>query len=506
MKISKSLITRAVITLGLIAVQIFLFARFLGRFVNFVPIISAASYVISILIILLLVKKRESCVYKMTWIIVILALPISGGILYLLFGNGHLLKRTKGRLKKEQDITAKHLQNSGNGQVNDVRIASLINYVKDVSSYPAYENTESKYYPYGDLMFDDMLTELSNAKEFIYMQYFIINEGRMWDRITEILIAKAEEGLDVRLIFDDLGSYALFSKSYFSYLRSKNIKVLRFNPIRPLLSLFMNHRDHRKITVVDGRAAFTGGINMVDRSINMDSRFKNFKDTAIRLGGEAVWSFTLMFIETWNTVCKVDERINDYEALNKTWNGAPGNDGLVLPYSDSPLNDERLGENIYIDILNQSKRYVYIFTPYLIAGEKMVYALQMAAKRGVDIKIAVPSVDKNILTHRLTRSYYKILQKAGVRFFEYTAGFIHAKSFVCDDEIAVVGTINLDYRSLYLHFECAALLYKTSSVKDIRDDAAATFAGSREVLPGGKKRAFWGELVDAILNLFAPLL
>jgi cardiolipin synthase len=355
-------------------------------------------------------------------------------------------------------------------------------------------------------MFEDMLIELANAKEFIFMQYFIILDGIMWNKISDILIAKAEEGLDIKLIFDDLGSYPLFSRRYFAYLRSKKIKVLRFNPVMPFLSLFMNHRDHRKMTVIDGRTAFTGGVNIVDRSINLDGNYKKYKDTAIKLNGEAVWSFTLMFIEAWNSSCNPAGKINNHAAYKKTWDDSCTKDGFVLPYGDSPLSEERLGENIYIDILNLSKHYVYIFTPYLIISERMIYAMQTAAKRGVDVRIVVPSTDKNIFTRRLTRSYYDALLKAGVKFFEYTAGFIHAKSFICDDEIAVIGTINLDYRSLYLHFECAALLYKVSSIKEIKRDVVLTMADSREVQFCEKKKRFFHELLDALLNLLAPLL
>jgi len=311
--------------------------------------------------------------------------------------------------------------------------------------------------------------------------------------------------VDVRVVFDDIGSLGYFNTKYVKELNEKGIKIMRFNPLIPLISPFMNNRNHRKIMVIDGHTGFNGGINISDEYINLVPHWGIWKDTGLLLKGNAVWSFTLMFIETWNAFCKKDdERISDYSLYKPASGETYQTDGLVIPYGDSPLGSERLGENIYIDILNQAVRYVYIFSPYLIISDKMIYAMNMAAKRGVDVRIVTPGVPDKAIVHRVTRSHYGYLLEAGVRIYEYSPGFLHAKSFVCDDEIAVVGSINLDYRSLYLHFECATLLYKSDTIAEIKDDALKTIAESREIVPGRKR--FHQELIDAVLHLVAPMM
>jgi len=518
----SKLVTKNRITVLLIFAQIILIASFINRLTNVLPIITIAIYLFSILIVLGLVKKNQAAAYKVTWIIVIFALPISGALLYLLFGINYPAKRVAAHIK-EHALIAKLLDNDDIPSYDSLGVdgkrAGIMQYIRRSSSYHPYKNTETTYYPMGELMFGAMLEELSKAKKFIFMEYFLISRSQMWDRTLEVLLLKAEEGVEVRLIFDDIGSLGLFNSAYVSRLNSKGIKVMRFNPLVPFISPFMNNRNHRKIMVIDGHTGFNGGINISDEYINLVEHWGVWKDTGVKLKGEAVWSFTLMFIETWNTFCKKpDDRIDDFEHYKGSFENIEELDleekrapllvhtsGLVLPYGDSPLSEERLGENIYIDILEKAERYVYIFTPYLIISEKMIYALQMAAKKGVDVRIVTPGKPDKWIVHRLTRSYYSDLLNAGVKIYEFTPGFLHAKSFVCDDEIAVVGTINLDYRSLYLHFECATLLYKVNTIEDIKEDVLKTVAESSEILPMQKRR-FHNELFDSILHLFAPLM
>jgi len=499
-------VTQARVTVVLLLAQIALIAVIFNRLLHLFPFIALLSYFVSIIMVLVLIKRDKTAAYKIAWILIIMGFPIVGGVIYLLFGNSHPTKRVAAHVQ-EHALIAKVLDSDNippyEQKIGCERIAGIMRYIQRASSYHPYENTETTYYPMGELMFEDMLKELSKAKRFIFLEFFIISKSYMWDQILEILLAKAEEGVDVRLIFDDVGSLELFTAPYVSKLRSQGIKVIRFNPIVPLISPFMNNRNHRKIMVIDGDVGFNGGMNIADEYINRIERFGRWKDTGVKLRGEAVWSYTLMFIETWDAFCKHDQRIDDYEAYRGTVTGAP-NDGLIVPYGDSPLDKEQLGENIYIDILNQAQKYVYIFTPYLIISDKMIYAMQMAAKRGVDVRVLIPGTPDKKIVYRLSRSYYKYLFAAGVRVYEYTPGFLHAKSFVCDDEIAVVGTINLDYRSLYLHFECATLLYRTSAVAQIREDAIQAIAESCEVMP--EKKGFLHDLFDAVLHLFAPLM
>ena len=510
MDIFKIATSRMNITILLLVIQIAIIGFVASKAFMHFPAISYIGILASSVVFLLILKNDEASAYKMTWIIIILITPPLGGALYLLFRNSLPTRRITAHIK-EHALIAKLLDKDGNlpfiNRIQCGRMYSLMQYIRSSSAYHAYKNTQTKYYPLGEQIFEDMLIEISKAEKFIFLEYFIIYKSGMWDRLLDVLINKAAEGIEVRLIVDDFGSQKLFTNTYISQLRAKGIKILRFNPMLPVLLLFMNNRDHRKITVIDGRTAFTGGINISDEYIGEKVRFGIWKDTGIKLQGEAVWSFTLMFIEMWDTFCKTEERINDYESYKVEHEENIDTDGFIIPFGDSPLEQERLGENVYMDILNQAEHYCYIFTPYLIISEKMIQALQMTAKRGIDVRIVTPGIPDKKIVHRLSRSYYRNLIESGVRIYEYTPGFLHAKSFVCDDNVAVIGTINLDYRSLYLHFECAALLYGAGVIDAMKEDAVQTLSESKEILlDGNGKRRFASELFDAVLHLFAPLM
>ena len=509
MKLFKLLLTRLNITIYLLLIQIaFFIALALFIFIRF-PIFYLLGSLLSGIVFLALVKKDKPAAFKLTWIIVVLTILPIGGMLYLVFGD----KRPTRKIAKyidEHALISKHLdlyeepvevksENCG-------RMSNLFQYIRNVSSYHAYTKTDVDYYTFGEAMFDKMLEDLRKAEKFIFLEYFIIKESLMWEQILEILTDKVNIGVDVRLIVDDFGSMKLFTNHYIKKLRAKGIKIVRFNPLRPKLLMFMNNRDHRKIIVIDGHTAYNGGTNIADEYINIEQKFGVWKDTGVRLCGDAVWSFTLMFIEMWDIFCPINQRINDYESYRFSGSDATETDSLVLPYGDSPLDNEQLGENVYLDILSQAQDYIYIFTPYLIISENMIYALRLAARRGVDVRIITPGIPDKKIVFRLTRSYYRFLLEAGVKIYEYTPGFMHAKSFVCDDKLAVVGTINLDYRSLYLHFECATLIYGGSAIDEIKTDALETIAVSREVKIRKTKMSLLGQFVDAILHLFAPLM
>jgi len=509
MKIIRSMTSRLTITVFLLVLQVAIITYLASLGLTHFPFIAYIGIAVSVLAFSFIIKSNEESAYKMSWVIVVLLFPVFGGALYLLFGNKHSTGKVA-KHAKEHALIAKHLDDDGKlSFINKIacgRMYSLFEYVRNASSYHAYKNTQAKYFYRGELMFHDMLAALENAEKFIFVEYFIIKESEMWNKLLEVMERKANEGVDVRLIVDDVGSYRLFSRSYVTKLRSKGIKVLIFNPMIPLFLIFMNNRDHRKITVVDGHTAFTGGINIADEYINKKNRYGTWKDTGVKLQGDAVWSFTLMFIEMWDTFCKKHERINDYLAYKHASSEITPTDGFVLPYGDTPLGNDRLGENVYLDMLNQADRYVYIFTPYLIITDKMIHTLQLAAKRGVDVRIITPSISDIGFVHRLARSYYRCLIEAGVKIYEYTPGFLHAKSFISDDKVAIVGTINLDYRSLYLHFECATLLYQSSVIHEIKNDFLHTIGESEEIKLDNRKRRIWHELIDAVLHLFAPLM
>ena len=517
----RNFFTRLKVTGVLLLAQIILFFAINAVIVIWFPFVAYFLMGLTILALAFIIKKEEAPAYKITWITIILLLPLLfypvvflpiGGAIYLMIGNRRPLRKITAHVN-EHALIARLLDSDELPNIRNLankRAMSLFDYIRRVSSYHAYENTRSKYYRIGEAMFEDMLLELEKADRFIFLEFFIVKDGIMWERILEILTKKASEGVEVKVIIDDLGSEQLFSKKYIRSLKERNINVLRFNPMVPFLLFFMNNRDHRKIMVVDGKVAFTGGMNIADEYINVNKRFGIWKDTGVRLKGDAVWSFTLMFIEMWDTFSSGDERINDYETYkvsNET--RADTSEGFVLPFGDTPLDKEQLSENIFVDILNQSRDYVYFFTPYLIISEKLTFAMQHAAKRGVDVRIVMPGIPDKKTIFRLSRSYYEPLLRQGVRIYEYSPGFLHAKSLASDDRFAVVGTVNLDYRSLYLHFECGAVFYRSKIVAEIKQDMQETMQVSKEVLPADKRDRIGrirDELIDALLHLFAPLL
>ena len=509
MRLLRFLFSRMVIVGVMITIQFALFLLLLVKFTHISGIMSMLFTIISALVVLWIINKSDNPAYKLAWIIPILIFNITGGVLYIILGNKKPSKNMRRELEKVQFRTSKVLYQDIDVikeiEQDNKTVLGHSNYINNASGFPIYKNTEVKYYKSGEDNYEDLIKELKKAKKYIFMEYFIIEEGKMWNSILEILEQKAKEGLDVRLMYDDMGCISLLPYGYDKELEKKGIKCIAFNPFKPLLSLAMNNRDHRKITVIDGHTGFTGGINLADEYINEKIRFGHWKDTGIMLKGDAVWNLTIMFLEMWNAVRKTDNnfliyrpQVNQVETIV--------NDGYVQPYGDSPLDEEIVGENVYMNIINSAKDYVYIFTPYLIIDNEMMTSLCLAAKRGVDVKIVTPGIPDKKTVFKLTRSYYPQLIAAGVKIYEYTPGFIHAKVFICDDEIATVGTINMDYRSLYLHFECGVYLYKTKCIKDIKQDAIDTIAVSHEFskedLKDSRRHALW----QAILRVFAPLM
>ena len=498
---------RIPVTLFLITVQILWLIAFGIWLSRYAAWINTAFTLIGFAIVAYLILKDENQSYKLTWIIVVAFLPLFGGAMYLLFGN----KRPSRRLRKRLEaVEATHRclmeeQKSGILAGLDGRTACTSTYLQRRGPFPAYANTDVDYFEVGEKMFERLMVDLASAESYIFMEYFILADGSLWEEISEILCRKARAGVDVRLIYDDMGSVSVLPRALHANMSRAGVQVVAFNPFLPLISLVMNHRDHRKITVIDGRVAYTGGINIADEYANRSRRFGHWKDSGLRLEGEAVRSFAVMFLNMWNTCRKTDADYAPYlppEAEAVTGKRS----GIVQPYCDSPLDEENLAENVYLDILAQAQRYVYIFTPYLIIDSEMQAALTLAAKRGVDVRIVTPGVPDKKMVYRLTRSYYAPLMRAGVRIYEYTPGFLHAKSFVCDDRIAVVGTVNMDYRSLFLHFECGVLLMEHPVIGDIKQDALRTMAISREIRQKESKRYSRSSLIDLILRLLSPLL
>lgn len=436
---------------------------------------------ISIVLILFEVNRREESLYKITWIMLMATIPIFGWFFYIYTHTGVI----SGDIRKAHTNAGKMIaqyKSDDSETIHELGDQPLAKYLSKTSVSAAYKNTEVKYYSLGDDMFPDMIEELEKAEKFIFMEFFIINQkSEMWRKTEEILVRKAAEGVDVRLMYDGMGCVTIMPKGYEKILQAKGIKCEIFAPVQPLLSTYQNNRDHRKIVVVDGRCAFSGGINLSDEYINKVERFGHWKDTGFKLTGDGVSGFSAMFLQMWCTVSENNDI--DFESFinaSKAYS-VKNAEGYVVPFSDSPLDNHPVGRNAYVDILNTATRYVHIMTPYFVIDDSLFDALSYAVVRGVNVKLILPGIPDKKIPYCLARSYYKDLIDIGVEIYEYIPGFVHAKATVSDDKKAIVGTINYDYRSLYLHYECAAYMINTEAVSDIEFDVINTLAKCRRI-------------------------
>lgn len=463
----------------------------------------------SVVVALYIISKRNKGAFKLTWVFLILMFPLFGGLLYLMFfiqmESSPLVRGEKRIVEKTRPLYLLPGDAYEAMAAHDPSCISQVFYLQNYAGFPIYDNTEVKYFPSGEAKWSTLLKELEKAQHYIFLEYFIIEEGLMWDQILEVLKRKAAAGVKVRVIYDDFGCFFRLPKDYPQILKSFGIECAVFNPFRPIFSVHQNNRDHRKIVVIDGEVAFTGGINLADEYINAVNRLGHWKDTAVMLRGKGAWSFTLMFLQNWE-LCKATKEDFSLFYPAEPHQRPQSASGFVQPYADSPVDTDNVGEHVYLNIINSAHRYLYITTPYLIIDDSMISAIALAAKSGVDVRIMTPYVGDKVLIHATTRSYYRELIRAGVRIYEYERGFVHAKSFVSDDRTATVGTTNMDFRSLYMHFECGVRLYDTPAIQDIKDDFLATLPLCREIsLKDCSRNVFTGLLQD-ILRLFAPLM
>ena len=507
-KILRFITQRVVITALLIVLQALLLFGFIWKLDNYFVYFYAGSVLLSLLITLGIINSKSNPAYKIAWLIPILLFPVFGGLVYLLFGSDrtgrYLRKKLQGIGTEMDNVIGEAHRRSGAEQLPP-DAANQSRYISHCAYCPPYQNTTTEYLPLGEVKFERMVEELKKAKHYIFLEYFIIQEGKMWNTILDILRQKAAEGVDVRVIYDDMACIMILPTGYDRTLEQMGIKCRIFNPFVPILSSRFNTRDHRKICVIDGNVGFTGGINLADEYINAYEKHGHWKDTSILLKGEAVFNLTVMFLSMWDYLDGTTGK-TDYSRYYPTvWD--ENAKGYVQPFADNPLDDEAVGETVYLNLINKAKRYVYITTPYLILSSEMFTALTSAAKCGVDVRIITPHVPDKWYVHAVSRSHYQPLIEAGVKIYEYTPGFIHAKTFVVDDDYAVVGTINLDYRSLYLHFECAVWMYQTPSVAQVRDDFFKTQQISQEItLEECRSLSFPRRLGRSVLRVFAPLM
>lgn len=488
----------ALFVLVQVAMLVGVFWFFRSYFAYFV----AACELLSLLVVLYIVREDTNPTYKIPWIILSLVFPILGGLTYVMFGRVRFSKGERRRGVQLAKTCAEAIA-SRPGVADSVppEYRCQTRYLQSHSGAPVYTNTEVRFFPLGEDFWQALLAELEGAERFIFLEYFIIAPGKMWDAIVDVLRRKAASGVDVRLIYDDMGSFGLLPPTFVRDMERQGIACISFNRFTNIFSSRFNNRDHRKICVVDGDVGFTGGVNLADEYINAYEKHGHWKDTAVCLRGDAVWNLTVMFLALWDFERKIHEDLLQFAPTVQV--RAPG---FVQPYNDIPLDRELVGETVYCNLLHQARDYVYITTPYLIIDNEMISALTAAAKSGVDVRLMLPGIPDKKLVYRLSRSYYDVLMRSGVKIYEYTPGFLHAKEFISDDRCAVVGTINLDYRSLCHHFECAAWMCDVPAVADIKADYLRTLELCRPITPEICRRECGRHpLLLSVLRIFAPL-
>lgn len=493
-----ALVVTVFLQIGIYVALFSFFSDYGTWFFLFCTVLSAAA-------VMRIVLKDGCPEYKIAWIIPIMLFPIFGGGLYLIFGHKILSKRERRRISSISGrLKAGSTVESSLDTLESVsRTAAFqARYLENYANATLYDGTDVQYFSVGEEMFESLLLDLKSAKHFIFLEYFIISEGKMWSSILSVLEQKVKEGVDVRLMYDDLGCVFLLPGDFPQQMERKGIQCCPFNRFRHIFNSRFNNRDHRKICVIDGNIGYTGGINLSDEYINHVKKHGHWKDTAIRLHGKGVFGLTKMFLSVWEFYRGVTTDFLQYKPTEPV-----SAKGFVQPFGSSPDSPETVGENMYINFFNKARNYVYITTPYLIIDNNMINALCIAAKSGVDVRLVTPGIPDKKIVYFLTRSYYRVLLESNVKIYEYTPGFIHAKSAVSDDSTAVVGTINLDYRSLYLHQECAVWMHGTDCVKDVRDDFLKTQEKSREVTVDSiKKMSPWQRMFLSFLRIFAPLM
>ena len=497
---------RVLIVVPAVALQVLWHVLLVKWLAPYAPLIVSLLSVAAVFMVLFIVIKRDESTYKLLWLLIILTMPLVGALLYLFFGNKRTAKPLKKRLQSVESSGDPHpLPVCETPFAGEKRMEQTIRWLERKTGYPLCKAQPVRYYPLGDDMFPDMLRDMKSAKRSIYIEYFIIEPGQMWDAMLEVLEDKLRQGVDVRVMYDDLGSISSFNFSNARELTQKGIPCVPFNPLLALKGT-ANYRDHRKMLIVDNEIAYSGGINLSDRYINLEHPYGHWKDTGFRLTGEGVHSFTHMFLTFWNAFAlKKGEAGTPMPALQDSAEAPRETDGYVLSYYDSPLEHDATSNQLFIDLLSQSTDYVWFFTPYLMLGDDLMAAMLAAARRGVDVRIIMPGIPDKKLIFRMSRSFYQVLLNGGVKIYEYTPGFVHAKSFVSDDRVATIGTVNLDYRSLFLHFENNSLFYRSGIVEKIKEDFLATQALCSEAQPYDKKRYSRRWAVDGLLRIFAPL-
>lgn len=508
-KIISFLLKRVTLVSLAIIAQIVTLAIMVWKFSSYFLLFDIIFMVISVLVVLHILNKSSDPAYKIAWIIPIMIFPVFGGLFYLMAGgtglSGHMINKMESITEKMKNCLNQNPVTGNNLKIENQTAFNQAKYIEKYTTCPVYDNSATNFFPSGEDFFNKMTQELKKAKKYIFLEFFIIQEGIMWNTILNILKDKVKEGVDVRVVYDDFGCATKLPRNYNKTLEEYGIKCSVFNPFIPVMSFGLNNRNHRKIIVIDGTTAYTGGVNLADEYINAIEKFGHWRDCMLEIKGDAVWNLTIMFLSMWSYLRKTNEdymqfKPEDFDKIEECH-------GYVQPFDDSPLDDEHVSEAVYLNLINQAEKYIYIETPYLIADNKMMVALFMASKRGVDVRILTPHIPDKWYAFAVTQSNYKDLLEAGVSVYQYTPGFNHGKTFVVDDEYAVVGTINLDYRSLYLHFECGVWMYKTESVRQVKESTLEALKISKKItLEDIKNTPKIRQIGRLVLKIFAPLM
>lgn len=502
MNLGKVLFSWTGIIVILLVIMVLAFLQIIGNFAHWLTGIAAGVFIFELIVVIYLVNSRMDSSAKITWLLVIMALPVLGACLYIYslqsIGSRALRKATEERSQLTRETLGTREEDLNALCSKDPQAGGTATYIDNTGMYPVFTGNKVTYFPLGELKWQALLEDMKNAKEFIFMEYFIIQEGLMWGKMLEIMKQKAAEGVEIRVLYDGTNEFSTLPHSYPKKLEEIGIQAKMFSPLIPIVSTYFNYRDHRKILVIDGKVAYNGGVNLADEYINAIQKCGHWKDTALRIEGPAVDSFTMMFLEMWHLL-KGTPDAQKYIGKSESFDTK----GYVIPFGDNPFDKYKVGETVYMDILYQAKKYVHITSPYLILDDEMIAALCSTALRGVDVKLIVPGICDGKMVGELGKTYYGRLVDAGVEVYEYTPGFIHAKMFISDDIKAVVGTINLDYRSLYHHFECGTYMYDTDCIQDIEADFEDTLAKCRRITVEETKKT---TVLGRIARLFAPMM
>lgn len=475
---------------------------------RFLPLIYGGTTLFVVIMVIYLLNTDIDPTAKITWLVFIMLFHVLGAMLFWFtqseVGHRALKFRIEELIRMSKDTLGQDQAAYDSLQKENPGAASLINYINRNGCHPVYDDTQVTYFPNGQSKWEELLRQLEKAEKYVFLEYFIIDEGLMWGKVLELLARKAKEGVDVRVLYDGTNEFTTLPHSYQKQLRDLGIQCKVFSPVAPIVSTHYNYRDHRKIFIIDGKVAFNGGINLADEYIGRVKRFGEWKDTAVMLTGNAVRSFTLMFLQMW---CFDDKHAEFQSFLEPVRPWTESAEGFVAPFGDCPLDADKVGERVYMDILNRAQKYVHIMTPYLILDSETETALKFAAERGVEVSLILPGIPDKKIPYALAKTHYASLLASGVKIYEYEPGFVHAKVFVSDDREAVVGTINLDYRSLYHHFECATWMYGVDCVAQIEKDFQDTCKDCRQVTAKTIWKGYrWWKPIGNMMKVLAPLL